>query len=249
MRYSGRSGGGKTTLVKAILWCLYGEVEASVTMDAKVITRKRPLTDQKQHEGKKTWCLPLLNDKAYLEGNYEVQVSIDFEHEGSKYSLLRAGNSKSNKPRDDRDMNVEVHLQKGKKSIPAGRIDSTIEEIMPEKISILLRRGRCNKQLLGIAVQRRNRRLNRRGSRGHPGFTCLGRFRRGFHHARRFSGQSGVEGEEEANEQLPRLEKTRQDRIGTSRDGSGSAELPTAGRPLELQNRRNRHRAPVRRHP
>ena len=133
----GQIGRGKTTLVKAIMWCLYGHVEASVELEGKTVSRSRPVVDSKQHEGRKSWCLPLLNDKAYLEADYEMQVVMEFENDGKKYSLLRLCSAKSGakKPDNDSKMKFEVHLTVDRKNVPAGRIEHTIEEMMPEKIS------------------------------------------------------------------------------------------------------------------
>ena len=39
----GQIGRGKTTLLQAILWCLYGQVKSTVTLDDTRVTRKRPI--------------------------------------------------------------------------------------------------------------------------------------------------------------------------------------------------------------
>ena len=132
----GQIGRGKTTLIKAIMWCLYGHVEASVEIEGKSQTKTRPVVDSIQHEGRKSWCLPLLNDKAYLEGDCEMQVVMEFENEGKQYTLLRMSSPKTaKKPHTDKLMKNEVHLSVDKKNVAAGRIEHTIEEMMPEKIS------------------------------------------------------------------------------------------------------------------
>ena len=140
----GQIGRGKTTLLQAILWCLYGQVKSTVTLDDTRVTRKRPIVDERQQlYGKKSWCLPLLCDRAYKEGVarkdgvFEMQVRLIFDHEGSVYRLLRLSSNKSGlkTPAHSGHMTTEAHLSIEGKSVPAARVQAKIDKVIPPKIS------------------------------------------------------------------------------------------------------------------
>ena len=135
----GQIGRGKTTILKAVHWGLYGEVIASSIIGGKLHEKPRPYIDyKKQKEGLEAeggWCLPLVNNNAFRKGFDEMVVEVDFEDKGSNYSLIRIAKPKVKNPKNDKHMDMEISLIKDKRSIPSHRIENTIEKIMPEAIS------------------------------------------------------------------------------------------------------------------
>ena len=135
----GQIGRGKTTIIKAVHWGLYGEVIASSIIGGKLHEKPRPYIDyNKQKEGLEAeggWCLPLVNNNAFRQGFDEMVIEVDFEHEGSNYSLIRIAKPKVKNPKNDKNMGMEISLTMDKRSIEKHRIENTIEKIMPEAIS------------------------------------------------------------------------------------------------------------------
>jgi DNA sulfur modification protein DndD len=133
----GEIGRGKTTLINSLLWALYGEVETSVDLEGRIITKKRPIIDssQTQNDFSKKWNLPLLNFTAYEEKDYTMSVSIKFEHKGSTFHLLREAKSRTSRPRKNSDISVQPHLSIDGRTVSAQLIQPEIEEIIPQKIS------------------------------------------------------------------------------------------------------------------
>ena len=76
----GEIGRGKTTLVAAVLWCLYGKVTVSKFLNGKQQKRNRPLIDADQMRGDYSlkWYPPLLNFQAWEEKNYSFSVRITY---------------------------------------------------------------------------------------------------------------------------------------------------------------------------
>lgn len=135
----GQIGRGKTTIIKAVCWGLYGKVKATSQIGGHLHEKDRPFIDyEKQKEGPEAeggWCLPLVNNNAFRQGFDEMAVEVDFEHEGSNYSLIRIVEPKRKNPKDDGHMSMNVSLTRNKRSIEKHRINNTIEKIMPEAIS------------------------------------------------------------------------------------------------------------------
>jgi DNA sulfur modification protein DndD len=134
----GDIGRGKTTLVKSILWCLYGKVEAiRVSSTGKTLRAKRPCIDADQMIGEysKRFNLPLLNFRAFTEGDFAFSVEIEFEHQDRKHHLVREIVSQSKLPRSDNDIVIQPHLTVDGRVTTAALIQPKIEEIIPERIS------------------------------------------------------------------------------------------------------------------
>jgi len=133
----GEIGRGKTTLVEAVLWCLYGRVEASRDIEGRTTKKNRPLIDAAQMNGEftKKWYLPLLNFQAWYNSDFNFSVRIEFEHEGRNFSLLRDVTSNVKKPKSDNDVKHQPHLQVDGKTVTAALISNTISEIIPERIA------------------------------------------------------------------------------------------------------------------
>ena len=134
----GEIGRGKTTIVDAVLWCLYGHVETTKEVDGKVLKKNRPLIDANQMGGeyRKKWFLPLLNFQAWDESTFNFSVRLEFEHDGRTYSLLRdVGSPRTANPKTDRDVKHQPHLTVDGKTVSAALISKEIEEIIPERIA------------------------------------------------------------------------------------------------------------------
>ena len=113
----GLNSHGKTSFINGIRWCFYGRV----------------LRSGKQLEYKK-----LLNNSAYDEKDYNFEVSIDFEHENSKYQLIRSvkASEKIEYPQDDSHFSMSSFLTKdGNVLGSSSEIVHQISLIAPEDVS------------------------------------------------------------------------------------------------------------------
>lgn len=134
----GEIGRGKTTLVDAVLWCLYGHVEVTKEIEGKILKKNRPMVDSKQMSGEytKKWYLPLLNFQAWYDEIYKFSVRLEFTHNGRNYSLLREVSTPLNyQPRVDADVKHQPHLTVDGKTVNANLISASISEIIPERIA------------------------------------------------------------------------------------------------------------------
>ena len=144
----GDIGRGKTTLVKSILWCLYGRVEAIRVMSTgKTLRADRPCIDAEQMIGEysKKFNLPLLNFRAYTEGDFEFSVEIEFDHDGRKHHLVREIVSQAKLPRSDNDIAIKTHLTVDGRVTSAALIQPKIEEIIELKFINIIRLKIVNK--------------------------------------------------------------------------------------------------------
>ena len=162
--FFGTQGRGKSTLVDAIEWVLFGEVFDSIDDGEREVLRQcRPIIDSSFYNGeKKDFALPLLIDKAYWNGEYRTWVSLYFEHEGKSGHLQRTAYSKvEGIPENDDEMEIEVSLILGEDEVKIqGSIDEIrddftvkpkIEEIIPRKISrFFFVRGDNVRELTGL---------------------------------------------------------------------------------------------------
>ena len=135
----GDIGRGKTSLVHAIHWCLYGSVEVTMEIGGEMKTRDRPIVDEDQFDARKglsKWNPPLLTDAAWLDGEYDMAVSIIFKHEGSRWELHRHANRRRGVtiPRKNSDMEITANLVIDQKPVRANAIQSRIEEVMPREV-------------------------------------------------------------------------------------------------------------------
>jgi DNA sulfur modification protein DndD len=133
----GEIGRGKTTLINSILWSLYGEVNASVELEGRVITQKRPIIDydQSKSDFSKKWNLPLLNLSAFEENNIHMMVSLKFTHKGSTFELTREAVPRKDNPKKSGDIAVQATLRIDGVPLRPNQIQPAIEEIIPERIS------------------------------------------------------------------------------------------------------------------
>lgn len=108
---------GKTSLLNALRWVFYGKALGRHL-------REIPLQD-------------ILNKEAAVEGDFTIEVSVDFEAEGAKYNLRRYATKKPMvaKPSRPEDFEVVVGLQKQGTALPGHQIESEINRYAPEQVS------------------------------------------------------------------------------------------------------------------
>ena len=108
---------GKTSILNAIRWCLYG---VALARSARRITK-----------------VDLINSEAARENNYLMSVSLNFEHENKKYKLSRKIEflDETRKPHLDLDFDETVGLTIDGQVIPADQIEHEISLIMSEAVS------------------------------------------------------------------------------------------------------------------
>lgn len=110
----GENERGKTTLANAIRWCLY-----------------------RQAVGRNSIPIPtarLLNSDAKALGQFNVAVSLEFEHAGARYDLERHAQA-GRLPSEDRDFEYRCSLRKDGNFQPEGSIERAIREILHPQIS------------------------------------------------------------------------------------------------------------------
>jgi DNA sulfur modification protein DndD len=133
----GHEGTGKSSIMWAILWCLYGKVEATHLYEGEMKSMNRPVLDASQMGGsyKKKWYAPLLTDKAFESKEYNISVTLTFEHNGQRFVLLRKAKATKSNPINDTDMKIKAHLSVDNTTISTALIDGVIEEIIPQRVS------------------------------------------------------------------------------------------------------------------
>ncbi|WCM92875.1 AAA family ATPase [Acidovorax sp. NCPPB 2350] len=110
----GENERGKTSLANAIRWCLY-----------------------KQAVGRNSIHIPtvrLLNTDARLGGQYNLSVTLEFEHAGARFILERHAQA-GRAPSDDRDFQFRCSMRKNGSFEPEAGIDRSINEILHQQIS------------------------------------------------------------------------------------------------------------------
>jgi len=134
----GHEGRGKTSLMKGVLWGLYGKVLGSFTDQSGIKKYAyRPIIDLSQigSEHRMKGLAPLMSDQLVRANKFDMHVTIKFNHNNKNYVLKRvAENSKPN-PRADSDISVKCYLTVDDRTVPPARIESVIGEIIPERIS------------------------------------------------------------------------------------------------------------------
>ena len=100
---------GKTSLLNAIRWCLYG----------RAINR----------QGDTIHTNDLINSLAMGAGDRMCSVALKFIVDGSQFDLWRELEMTETGP------SVDVRLKVNGRAIDAGKIDNVIDEILPEQIS------------------------------------------------------------------------------------------------------------------
>jgi len=137
---AGENGRGKTALSDAILWVLYGKVEAFLMGSTELFWEERPICnseDFKNTGGELNFNASLLTNYAWWDGDYKMYVQITFTHEGSTYILHRESKPRVSGtiPEEDNHMETTVSLTVDGKASPPERVQDEINSIMPKEIS------------------------------------------------------------------------------------------------------------------
>ena len=108
---------GKTSLLNSIRWCLYGKALG------------RHLRELPLHE--------LHNKEAASQGDWSMEVRLEFESDGHFFSLLRRATKRATVavPSRPEDFQVEVVLQKDRFAINGNLVEGEINRIAPEQVS------------------------------------------------------------------------------------------------------------------
>jgi DNA sulfur modification protein DndD len=108
---------GKTSLLNAIRWGFYGKAVG------------RHLRELPLHE--------LHNKEAALEGDWTMEVGIEFEADGHDYSLLRRATKKAivGRPSRPDDFSTQVLLKKDSIVVNGFEIETEINRFVPEQVS------------------------------------------------------------------------------------------------------------------
>lgn len=112
---------GKTTLLQAITWGLYGEAR---DRDNTPILILDP-TEKEQ----------LLSTDAASDGDYSMSVLIRFEHEGQPYLLRRTVESQEKEPSTDDDFVREAELSRDGHQVSAALVEPTIQSILSRDVA------------------------------------------------------------------------------------------------------------------
>jgi DNA sulfur modification protein DndD len=145
----GENGKGKSSIVEAVEWVLFGKVYDTIIVEDKIKRKLRPLIDFKFYMGEKSsFALPLLTDKAFRKRDYKTEIEINFIHNNEEWTLLRSAQPKSGIsgiPMKINDMEVYIRLEKNGGEISSetespeagrnSRIQPKIEQIIPESVS------------------------------------------------------------------------------------------------------------------
>ena len=108
--FHGENSKGKTSIAHAIRWVLYGKTEE------KLDDREQEVPESQ-----------LINSDAEREGEASFEVTIDFEHQGTKYELTR----KATKDKSTREWKNDSLMKKSGEPITHSVMLSTINSITP----------------------------------------------------------------------------------------------------------------------
>ena len=108
----GKNGGGKTSIQRSILWCLYGEV--------------------KDRNGRTIPPTSLLNKTAMERDEYDFFVNLVFNHEGKTWIMHRRMKAHSHSDREYFN-NMKLTLTVDGESV--ANPDQTIQRLIPQKVS------------------------------------------------------------------------------------------------------------------
>ena len=102
---------GKTSLLNAVRWCLYG----------KALDRQKRMIDARK----------IINSDSFSKGDNEFSVELVFKANNQSYQLKRSCKIKIDGTQND----TFCELKIDGRVIDGGKIDSVIEQLIPEQIS------------------------------------------------------------------------------------------------------------------
>ena len=108
----GENGHGKTSVNRAILWCLYGDV--------------------KDRKGQSIRPTSLLNSSAVRDDTYEMRVSVDFNHDGEQLTINRRLSARTH---SDAGYRAGMHVSMVRANEPVANPDMEVRRILPSDIS------------------------------------------------------------------------------------------------------------------
>lgn len=112
---------GKTSLLQAIRWGLYG-----VARDRQ--GREIPILDRETKE-------QLMSRVAESQSDFTMQVKIEFEHDGEDYTLTREAVPRHLTPTSDADFEIHKSLRWGTRVIAENAVDAFVQNILSEDVS------------------------------------------------------------------------------------------------------------------
>lgn len=110
----GENTWGKTSLLNAVRWCLYGRARG------------------REGRQKPTWRL--INTDAIRDSEQTMSVSLEFEHDGVQFTLERTA-TWSTAPKGDEHVEVAPYLRQNGQPVAAGSVEGRIGGILNEDIS------------------------------------------------------------------------------------------------------------------
>lgn len=105
---------GKTSLLNALRWCLYGSVRSRT--------------------GSRMPMVQLLNSDAKNEGVFAFSVELEVEDAGRKYIITRQAES-GREPTRDQDFKSNLHVRRDGHFLPGDAAQIEIKRLLPEEVS------------------------------------------------------------------------------------------------------------------
>ena len=111
-----KNGAGKTSLLYAFRFCLYGRTK-------------------KQGKDQYVPIVELINDDNKAKGQWEANIELKFEYEGEDYIVKRKIKNKKSKPTSDIDFNTDLTLFIGSEKFTGLQAQEQINNILSEDVS------------------------------------------------------------------------------------------------------------------
>jgi len=119
--FFGENMRGKTSLLQAVRWGLYGTARDRQGREIPVID---PATKEQ-----------LLSRDAESESDYVMEVAIAFEHDGAEYTLKRLATAKVLTPQSESDFAIHKELKSGTRVFPESAVDAYVQNMLSEDVA------------------------------------------------------------------------------------------------------------------